>query len=150
MSPSARTVGKSIGIGLVVFIAIQLVPVDRTNPPIQTDVPATSEQRAVLKRACYDCHSNETAWRWYGYVAPVSWLIARDVHEGRRELNFSTWNLLATQTRLKKMRESWEQVEKGEMPPWIYMPPHPDAHLSEADRLVLRTWSLSGSRSGGN
>ena len=143
MTPTARAVRRILTATVVVFVAIQLVPVNRTNPPVQTEVPATPEQRAVLRRACYDCHSNETNWRWYGYVAPVSWLIARDVSEGRRELNLSEWNLLSTQMRLKKLRESWEQVDKGEMPPLLYLPPHPDARLSDADRLVLRTWSLS-------
>ena len=60
----------------VAFVAIQLVPVDRKNPPVETEVPATAEARSVLRRACYDCHSNETVWPWYSRIAPVSWLVA--------------------------------------------------------------------------
>jgi cytochrome c551/c552 len=127
--------------------AIQLVPVDRTNPPVETEVPATAEQRAVLRRACYDCHSNETVWPWYSRIAPVSFLVAHDVHEGRRELNLSTWNRYTAERQLKKLKESEEQVAQGEMHMWIYLPLHPNARLSAEDRALLRAWSQSaGSR----
>jgi hypothetical protein len=128
---------------IVAFVAIQLVPVDRTNPPVETEVPATAEVRSVLRRACYDCHSNETVWPWYSRIAPVSWLVARDVNEGREELNLSTWNRYTTKQQLKKLKESWEEVAEGEMPPWLYLPPHPAARLSADDRAVLRAWSQS-------
>jgi hypothetical protein len=131
---------------LIVFIAIQFVPVDRSNPPVEQEVPAPENVRAILRRACYDCHSNETEWPWYSRTAPASWLIARDVREGRQELNFSTWNRLSTRQQVEAMHESWEEVEEGEMPPWFYLPPHPQARLTEADRELLRAWSLSAAR----
>jgi hypothetical protein len=132
------------GIGLFgLFVAIQLVPVDRSNPPVEQDVAAPPEVEAVLRRACYDCHSNETTWPWYSYVAPVSWLIARDVHKGREELNFSTFNRLSTRQQVEAMHEAWEEVEEGEMPPWFYLPPHPEARLTQADLAVLRAWALA-------
>jgi hypothetical protein len=126
----------------VALVAIQLVPVERSNPPVGTEVPATPEARAVLRRACYDCHSHETVWPWYSRVAPISWLVAHDVHEGREELNFSTWERYATKRRVKKLKESWEEVEEGEMPPWFYLAAHRDAVLSAEDRVVLRRWAL--------
>jgi hypothetical protein len=125
------------------FIAIQFVPASRTNPPVEADVHAPAEVRLVLRRACYDCHSNETVWPWYSRIAPVSWLIARDVHEGRAELNFSTWNRLSAKEQAKTMHESWEQVTDGEMPTWFYLALHPEARLSANDQSVLRAWSLS-------
>jgi hypothetical protein len=82
-------------------------------------------------------------WPWYSFVAPVSWQIAHDVREGREALNFSTWNRLSTKERLEAMHESWEEVAEGEMPPWLYLPPHPDARLSSDERSVLRAWSRS-------
>lgn len=133
---------------VVVFAAIQLVPGERTNPPVETEVPASEEVRLVLRRACYDCHSNETVWPWYSRIAPISWLLARDVAEGREALNFSTWNRLSHEKRVEAMHESWEEIEEGEMPPWFYLPPHPEARLSEEDRQLLRAWSGSTSRSG--
>ena len=128
------------------LLAIQLVPVERSNPPVETEVPASPEVRSILRRACYDCHSNETRWPWYSWIAPVSWLVAHDVHEGREELNFSTWNRLSSKKQVDLLDESWEEVEEGEMPPWFYLPPHPDARLSPDDRAALRAWSRSARR----
>jgi hypothetical protein len=139
-----RRIAKwAIAVLIIVLVAIQLVPVDRSNPPVETEVPATVEVRSVLRRACYDCHSNETVWPWYSRIAPISWLIARDVYKGREELNLSTWNRYTTKQQLKKLKESWDEVAEGEMPPWMYLPPHPDARLSADDRAVLRAWSQS-------
>jgi hypothetical protein len=133
---------------VVVFAGIQLVPVDRTNPPVEADVPASPEVRAILRRACYDCHSNETVWPWYSRVAPVSWLVAQDVHEGRAELNFSTWDRYTTQQQVKKLKESLEEVNEGEMPPWFYLPVHRDAALTAQDRATLHQWA-AGTSAGG-
>jgi hypothetical protein len=126
---------------LVALVAIQLVPVETSNPPVTGDVPTSAAVKAVLRRACYDCHSNETLWPWYSRIAPVSWLLARDVREGRAELNFSTWNRYSTQQQVKKLKESWEKVAEGEMPPWFYLPVHRDARLSAEDRVLLRQWA---------
>jgi len=127
----------------VAFIAIQFVPVNRTNPPVQGDLGASAEVVSVLRRACYDCHSNETVWPWYSRVAPVSWVIARDVHEGRAALNFSSWNRLSTKKQAEAIHESWKEVAEGEMPTWLYLALHPEARLSSADQSVLRAWSAS-------
>lgn len=128
---------------VVVLLAIQFVPVDRSNPPVEAEVPAPANVHAILRRACYDCHSHETAWPWYSKVAPFSWLVASDVHEGREELNFSTWNRYTAKQQMKKLRESWEEVAEGEMPPWFYLPVHRDAVLSAEDRKLLRSWAVS-------
>jgi Haem-binding domain len=131
----------------VAFIAIQFVPVSRTNPPVQGDFRGSREVVAVLRRACYDCHSNETVWPWYSRVAPVSWVIAHDVNEGREALNFSTWNQLSAEKQAEAMKESWEEVAEGKMPTWYYVALHPEARLSANDQSVLRAWS--GSPAGG-
>ncbi len=95
-----RRIVRSLLAGLLaVFVAIQLVPVQRTNPPfdpaiaLERSVALPSNVRAILDRSCKDCHSNETRWPGYGYVAPASWLLVRDVNEGREHLNFSEWGL---------------------------------------------------------
>jgi hypothetical protein len=128
---------------LVVLVAIQFIPVDRLNPPVEAEAPAPAHVRAILRRACYDCHSNETVWPWYSQVAPFSWLVAHDVHEGREELNFSTWNRITTQQQVKKLKESWKEVVEGSMPPWFYLSIHRGATLSVEDRTALRIWALS-------
>jgi hypothetical protein len=127
---------------VVVFAAIQLIPVNRSNPPVESDIPTSPEVKTVLRRACYDCHSNETVWPWYSRIAPISWMVAKDVHAGREELNFSTWNRYSTKDQVKKLKESWEEVAEGEMPPWFYTAPHRDARLSAQDRALLRHWAL--------
>jgi enoyl-[acyl-carrier-protein] reductase (NADH) len=95
----------------------------------------------LLRRACYDCHSHETVWPWYTHIAPISWLLARDVQEGRAELNFSTWNRYSIQQQVKKLKESWKEVSEGGMPPWFYLPIHRDARLSAEDRTLLEQWA---------
>ena len=126
---------------LIAFVMIQFIPVDRTNPPVLSDIPTEPEVKAVLQALCYDCHSHETVWPWYSRIAPVSWRVAKDVHKGREELNFSMWDQYTTQEQVKKMRESLKEVAAGEMPPWFYTPTHRGLHLSAEDRMMLRTWA---------
>jgi hypothetical protein len=138
-------VNRKLKVGLIVAalaaVLIQLIPSHRDNPPVETEVAAPAPVRAILRRACYDCHSNETTWPGYARVAPVSWLIERDVREGRREVNFSTWNRNDTRRRARKWKEIREQIEKKEMPPWIYTAVHGEARLSESDRRALLDWA---------
>ena len=119
-----------IGVAILSLGIIQLIPVDRSNPSVVEDITAPPPVKSILKRACYDCHSHETVWPWYSKVAPVSWLVAWDVREGREELNFSTWNQYTGKKRDKKLKEIAEQVDEGEMPPWFYLPAHPEAYES--------------------
>ena len=133
-----RKVAWASGALVMLLIAIQLVPVDRHNPAVESEVPASPEVRAILRRACYDCHSNETVWPWYSGIAPVSWLISQDVHEGREKLNLSTWNRLGEAERGKLMQKAWKAVSEGEMPPWYYVSIHSHAHLSPQDKTLLR------------
>ena len=140
-----KRIGKWLAAVLaILFGVIQLVPVERTNPAIEEEVPAPVDVHSVLKRACYDCHSNETVWPWYSRIAPASWQIAQDVREGRAAVNFSTWNRLGTEEQSEAMLATWEEVAEGEMPPSLYLPLHPEANLSEADRAILREWSQAG------
>jgi hypothetical protein len=133
---------------VAIFVGIQFVPVDRANPPVEADLAAPTELTEVLRTACYDCHSNETRWRWYSYVAPVSWLVAHDVDEARAELCFSDWGLMEERERNEMREEIWEEVEEGEMPLLIYRLVHPSARLSPEQRGVLREWTHSTERGG--
>lgn len=137
------------GIAVVAFLVLaQFVPVDRTNPPVEQTIEAPMAVTAVLQRACYDCHSNETTWPAYSRVAPVSWLVARDVHEGREHLNYSTWGRYSAEERGELMEETWEEIDEGEMPMKPYLLLHPDAKLTAEDRSVLRAWALGESAPG--
>ncbi|MBK9715602.1 MAG: heme-binding domain-containing protein [Kouleothrix sp.] len=120
---------------LVLLVAIQLVPFGRnhTNPPVQAEPAWDSPQtRALFMRACGDCHTNQTTWPWYSSVAPVSWLIQRDVNEGRQKFNISEWGRPRN-----KGDEAAKTVRKDDMPPWFYTPIHPDAKLSTAELQTL-------------
>jgi len=123
-------------VGLVVlFGVIQLVPYgrDHSNPPVTQEAPWTDPQaKAIAVKACYDCHSNQTHWRWYASVAPVSWLNQRDVNTGRERLNFSEWDKYAG-----RGTEAARVVSEGEMPPWFYWIIHWSAKLSAQEKTTL-------------
>lgn len=126
----------------VALVAIQFIPAARAeNPPVEEEVAASPEVRQILRRSCYDCHSNETSRPWYGRVAPASWLVHRDVLEGREHLNFSTWNRYDAEERAEKLEELVEEVNEGKMPPWFYTPLHPGSGVSDAERAVLEEWA---------
>lgn len=93
---------------------------------------------AILKRACGDCHSNETVWPWYSRISPVSHMVANDVVRGRRQLNFSTVRSLSED----QMGEIHDAVNFGDMPPKAYTLMHPEAKLSSADTALLKQWTL--------
>jgi hypothetical protein len=119
----------------VAFAAIQLVPFghSHTNPAVTKETAWDSTGTSdLVRRACYDCHSNQTVWPWYSNIAPVSWLVQRDVNEGRRHLNFSEW-----QQPGRHAKDVAEQVKEGEMPPWFYRPMHPAARLTDEEKLAL-------------
>src|SRR5260370_21785207 len=94
----------------VALIVAQFFRVDRSNPPVASDLRAPPDVKGILRRACYDCHSNETRWPWYTHVAPVSWLMAYDVHEGRHRLNYSNWGKLDEGVRTRLLRLTQREV----------------------------------------
>ncbi|MCX6034470.1 MAG: heme-binding domain-containing protein [Chloroflexi bacterium] len=126
-------------IGLVVVgLLIQLIPLPGrgNNPPVTSEPPWDSPQtRALAKRACFDCHSNESRWPLYAYVAPVSWLIYNDVMGGRSRMNFSEWN----RGFQPSIGEIVGELQEGGMPPAIYLPMHPNAQLTAAEKQQLIT-----------
>jgi Haem-binding domain len=124
-----------------VFVLMQLIRPEHTNPPVTAELKASPEVMSVLKRACYDCHSNESKWPWYSNVAPVSWLVVRDVNEGRKELNFSLWESYEAKRKNHKLEEIEGEVTEGGMPMPIYVPMHPEAKLSDADKALIVAWT---------
>jgi hypothetical protein len=134
--PHLRRWLRRIAVGLVVvFAVIQLVPYgwQRTNPPVLDAAPwPTASAEASARTACYDCHSNETDWPVYAYVAPFSWMVIRDVEDGRDELNFSEWD-----DHDSEADDAAEAVADGSMPPSQYTLVHRDAQLSDDERRDL-------------
>ncbi len=123
-------------IGIALFVVIQFIPYgkDHTNPPVVSEPVWDSQQtRDLAQRACFDCHSNETTWPWYSNIAPVSWLVYRDVAEGRSRVNFSDWQ----NTHSRESGELSSVVSEGEMPPFQYFLMHANAKLSAAEKTQL-------------
>jgi len=132
------------GLGLAsVFLLLQLKQPQRTNPPVQSEINAPEEIAAILQRSCYNCHSHETDWPWYAYVAPVSWWVVDHVKHARGDLNFSQWPVLDFEELEHSFRDIDEQIAKGEMPLKSYLILHPEARLSDADKDALRRWARS-------
>lgn len=123
---------------LILLLVIQFVPLNRDNPPVTSQVRWDSPQtQDIFQRACADCHSNETVWPWYSRVAPVSFLVVRDVHEGREKFNISD----LADMRNRELEELPEEIEEvigeGEMPMGVYVMMHPEANLSDQERQAL-------------
>jgi len=137
MNKSAKKVLLAVG---AIFLILQLIPVEKTNPPVTGKIVTDAAVEGILKKSCYDCHSNETQWPWYASIAPVSFLVAHDVEEGREHLNFSRWQSYSPEKQRNLISEMLEEVEKGEMPLYIYTLMHGDAEISETDLKILKKW----------
>jgi len=127
--------------GLGLGLLIQLIPVNRTNPPSTGELQTQPAVSGLLKRACYDCHSHETRWPWYSHVAPIAWLLAHDVKEGRDHLNFSAWTGYTTSGKNYLREKMIKEIGDGDMPPAPYAWMHREAVLSAEDLKVLKDWA---------
>ena len=125
----------------VILIAIQFIPVNKTNPPVTAELNAPAEIMSVFKKSCYDCHSNETQWPWYSFVAPVSWIVSGDVKDGRLHLNFSKWENFSLKDIVKMKEEIWEEIERGKMPLGKYIFMHPEAELDHKEKDLIKEWA---------
>jgi len=117
---------------LVLFIAVQFVPPDspRDNPPSTAMISGPPEVVAILRQACFDCHSNETRWPFYSYVAPMSWFVAGDVAGARSRLNFSEWEDLRIGFQKRFTRKIVERIKAV----------HWGARISPEQLSTLRAW----------
>jgi hypothetical protein len=134
-------VKKFLIILVIVLVGIQFIPVDRHNPPITHEIDAPANVLSILKTSCYDCHSNETNWPWYSYVAPVSFLVSGDVEKGRKRVNFSEWDKYDKKKQTKKLDNIVDMVEEGEMPLPMYTFIHTDAKLDQSKIRLLKDWA---------
>jgi len=122
------------------LLVAQFVTIRRTNPPLKGDLPAPPQVKSLLREACYDCHSNETRWPWYTYIAPVSWLAEHDVERGRQDLNFSEWGSYYPTAQTRKLQWMDRALREESTPPWSYRILHPGAGLTPEDLAALGQW----------
>ncbi len=134
----AKIAGLLLAVSLV---AVQLLPIERTNPLGAGDPKAPRNVQWTLRRACYDCHSGETRWPIWAYVAPISWLVVRDVERARDILNFSDWAEYDTTRRIALRTMIGTTTARHRMPLWYYLTLHPDSRLSDTDLAALDAWS---------
>jgi hypothetical protein len=141
---------RRMTLAALVVLAIGSVALSPSRDPETGIDPAAglNVKRAVpapvmstLRRACFDCHSNETRWPWYSSLPGVSWAIARDVHAGRGQLNFSRWTEYNRFDRASMLDEVCEMVTAGKMPLRPYRLLHPEARLSDTDVAELCAWT---------
>ncbi len=142
-----RSFRKDAKIAVLVLVAAlllaQAIRIQKSNPPVSADISTDPAVKHLLQRACYNCHSNETVWPWYSNVAPASWLVASDVNEGRRQLNFSEWGTYNRDTQARKLKAISEEVKDGDMPPWYYSMMHRESHLTPEEKERIRAWTGS-------
>jgi hypothetical protein len=126
------------------LIAMQFIPTSTEPNTVSAKGGHTGEMTdsqvvKIMDRSCQDCHSSTTHWPWYGHVAPVSWILARDVNRGRAKLDFSQWagRTPSTNERL----EICDAVSDGSMPLLAYRLLHPKATLSKQDVDLICDWA---------
>lgn len=128
---------------LIGIALIQFIPVDRTNKPIDAkvnfaDVMNTPPKiQELLKNACYDCHSNETKYPNYAFIAPISWSIKHHINEGREHLNFSEWGTFNSDLKRNMLQNTSADIKQNRMPLQGYIAQHPKARLSGAEKIIL-------------
>jgi uncharacterized membrane protein len=99
--------------------------------------------RAILERACQNCHSENTVWPWYSHIRPISWEIHADVERGRAFMNLSKWNSFTDSERRGFTAAIEAAVQDHVMPPPKYVWMHREARLSSDDLELLRAWALA-------
>ena len=128
-----------ISIVIILIVGIQFIPAGRSNQGVISDFDGPEEVEAILRRSCYDCHSNESKWPWYSRVAPVSWFVAGHVKEGREHLNFSDWAPIRDNMYIRE--EIYEETAEGKMPLKSYLLMHSGAKVTKAELETLKTWA---------
>ena len=126
---------------VVLFVLAHFIPAEKTNPLVTQDIQTPDDVKTILKKACYDCHSNESVWPWYSNIVPVKMMIAKHVVEGRKHLNFSEWDSYNDTKKEHKLEETWEEIEKGAMPLSNYIPLHKEAKLSDEEKEIIKVWT---------
>jgi len=130
-------------ITLLILVGIQFVPFNvPAEVPTKADdeLQAPPEVMAILKRSCFDCHSNHTTFPWYSSIAPVSWFTKSHVKKGREKMNFSTWSSYDDEKKVKYL-EKIPKAIKSKMPLESYLIMHKDAKLSDADKQAITNWA---------
>jgi hypothetical protein len=135
-----RLWGKLVVAVVVAGAAVQLVRPKIERPPVSAEIDAPAEVRAVLRNSCYNCHSNETRLSWFDQPVPAYWLVAHDVKEARRRLNFSEIGKLPAAQQRGMLFEAVNQIRLGAMPLPSYRQAHPESTVTAEQLAVLERY----------
>ena len=139
-------------LGALVFTGLQFTSPSHTNPAhdetqtLEATTAVPPEVSALFARSCNDCHSNKTNWRWYTWVAPVSWLTVGHVNDARSELNFSEWGSYPTRKKETRLNAICDECQHGAMPLASYALVHREVKLSPMDVQRICEWSAEERR----
>jgi hypothetical protein len=125
---------------VAMFALAQLIRPTISNPSVTMEVQVPDSVKAVLRKGCYDCHSNETDLKWFDKITPVNFLVADHIEEGRRALNFSSWNSLDAGTQKAMLFWSVNDILTGEMPLQSYLTLHKTARMNDQDLAILENY----------
>ncbi|QII69712.1 heme-binding domain-containing protein [Apibacter sp. B3706] len=132
--------------GIFIFLSFQLIQIDKENPSVDKKIDynrvtyASPEIQKILKKACYDCHSNEVNYPWYSSIAPISWFIKEHVNQGKEYVNFSEYGKYNRYQKEHINSSLYRVIENKTMPLNSYLWMHKDANLSEKDYILLLNW----------
>ena len=133
---------KTIIFLAVTLIAIQFVPLEKTNPKVDDTLTLHTDEKvlSILKKSCYDCHSYETEWSIYSDIAPLSFGVVSHVEDGRKALNFSNYNNIDSEIKTARLKRTIKTITNGSMPVSNYLVFHEEARMSEVEKETLITW----------
>ena len=133
---------RTLLIFLIVFIVMQFIRPNKNDIAIEKSLVIKAEHEIIdiLRIACFDCHSNETVWPWYSHVAPFSWVVTNHVTQGRKALNFSTWENYSQEEKAKKLKDIY-RTAYASMPLPSYIFAHENADLTKEQRSMIRDWT---------
>lgn len=131
---------------LAAFVIIQFIRPSKNQSAgpfpdeINTKFAMSDNISAVMKTACYDCHSNNTRYPWYANIQPVAWWLQGHVNDGKKHLNFSEFASYNEKRQRKKFEEIKESVTDGWMPLDSYKWIHKDAKLTAEQSAAIAKW----------
>ncbi len=137
---------------VLILVLIQFIPLDKTNPKVDEKIALHADKKVmkILKRSCYDCHSNETKWSIYSDIAPLSFEVLNHVNVGRKAINFSEYKKIDKEIKIKRLKRAIQTVNNGMMPLSSYTMFHDEAVLTKEDKKILVDWCESQLKSLGS
>ena len=133
---------KTIIFLTITLVAIQFIPLEKTNPKVDESVTLKTDENVmkILKKSCYDCHSYETKWSIYSDIAPLSFGVVSHVEDGRKALNFSVYKNIDPKIKEKRLERAVKTINNGMMPVSNYLAFHEEARMTQAEKVTLIAW----------